>query len=71
MLILLVIGIIVFLTVGYFLLMFIYPEWVGISGEDTKKTIEAHQYKTPSQESIKPENTQEKSPVGKNQNSQS
>lgn len=37
-----VIGFVIFLTIGYFFLMFVFPEWVGISGEDTKKAIEAH-----------------------------
>lgn len=42
MVIYIVVGIIVFLTIGYFFLMFFYPEWVGISGEDTQRTLEAH-----------------------------
>tara|TARA_A100001015_G_scaffold225834_1_gene254993 strand:+ start:1546 stop:1725 length:180 start_codon:yes stop_codon:yes gene_type:complete len=36
-------GFIFVLTMGYFFLMFFFPEWVGISGEDTKKAIESHQ----------------------------
>lgn len=35
-------GFIFVLTMGYFFLMFFFPEWVGISGEDTKKAIESH-----------------------------
>ena len=35
-------GLIFILTMGYFFLMFFYPEWVGMSGEDTRKTLEAH-----------------------------
>ncbi len=37
------VGVIIFLlTIGYFFLMFFYPEWVGMSGEDTRKTLETH-----------------------------
>lgn len=37
------VGAIVFvLTLGYFFLMIFYPEWVGMSGDDTKKTLESH-----------------------------
>jgi hypothetical protein len=33
----------VFVTTGaYFVLMFFYPEWVGITGKDAKKTLEEH-----------------------------
>ena len=35
-------GLIFVLTMGYFFLMFFYPEWVGMSGEDTRKTLESH-----------------------------
>lgn len=42
MIIYIVVGVIVFLTISYFFLMFFFPEWVGISGEDTRKTLEAH-----------------------------
>ena len=38
-----VVGIIVVLTLAYFFLMFFYPEWVGISGEDTQRNLKAHQ----------------------------
>ena len=37
-----VVGIIIFLTISYFFLMFLFPEWVGISGEDTQKVLQAH-----------------------------
>ena len=42
MLVYIILGFIFALTIGYFFLMFFFPEWVGISGEDTKKNIEAH-----------------------------
>jgi len=42
MIYLIVLGLVVFLTFGYFLLMIVCPEWVGISGKDTKKAIESH-----------------------------
>lgn len=45
----LVVGLVIGLCVGYFLLMFLYPEWVGISGEDTRRTLDAHQDETTSQ----------------------
>jgi len=35
-------GIIFLLTVGYFFLMFFYPEWVGMSGKVTQKTLAEH-----------------------------
>lgn len=35
-------GFIFFSTMGYLFLMVFYPEWVGMSGEDTHKTLEAH-----------------------------
>ncbi len=35
-------GLIFLLTMGYFFLMFFFPEWVGMSGEDTRKTLESH-----------------------------
>ena len=38
----LVVGFIFALTMGYFFLMFFFPEWVGISGEDTQKALKAH-----------------------------
>lgn len=37
------VGALIFLlTMGYFFLMIFYPEWVGMSGEDTRKTLESH-----------------------------
>lgn len=50
MLIFIVVGIIVLLTIGYFFLMYFYPEWVGISGEDSAKTLSAHQESKDSQD---------------------
>ena len=35
-------GIIFVLTLGYVFLMIFFPEWVGMSGEDTRKTLESH-----------------------------
>ena len=35
-------GTVFFLTMGYFFLMLFFPEWVGMSGEDTRKTLESH-----------------------------
>jgi hypothetical protein len=35
-------GLIFLLTMGYFFLMIFFPEWVGMSGEDTRKTMESH-----------------------------
>ena len=52
-----VIGLVVFLTVGYFVLMFLYPEWVGISGEDTKKAIESHRGDASSQPTSQTDST--------------
>lgn len=46
MVVYIVIGVIVFLTLLYFFLMFFFPEWVGISGEDTQKNLKAHQEDT-------------------------
>lgn len=31
----------------YFVLMYLYPEWVGISGEDTQRDLEAHKETQP------------------------
>ncbi len=37
------IGALIFLlTMGYIFLMLFFPEWVGMSGEDTRKTLESH-----------------------------
>ena len=37
------VGAIIFLlSIGYVFLMIFFPEWVGMSGEDTRKTLEAH-----------------------------
>lgn len=37
------VGALIFLlTIGYFFLMIFFPEWVGMSGEDTRKTLESH-----------------------------
>ncbi len=55
MLVLIILGFIFALTMGYFFLMFFFPEWVGISGEDTKKAIESHKEQNPSDQS---DNTQ-------------
>ncbi len=30
----------------YFVIMILWPEWVGISGKDTKKTLESHEDKS-------------------------
>lgn len=38
----LIIGLTVFFFLLYFVIMLLYPEWVGISGEDTKRDLEAH-----------------------------
>ena len=43
MLIFIIFGFIFVLTLGYFFLMFFYPEWVGISRGDTKEVLEAQQ----------------------------
>lgn len=41
---------------GYFFLMFFFPEWVGISGEDTEKAIKAHeQEELPAESNLKVE----------------
>ena len=42
MIIYLIVGIVLVLTISYFLLMIFFPEWVGISGEDTEKAVDAH-----------------------------
>jgi hypothetical protein len=39
------------LIVVYFLLMFFYPEWVGITGKVAKKNEEAHKKGTETKES--------------------
>lgn len=33
----------VFFTIIYFLILFFFPEWVGISGKDSEETLKAHQ----------------------------
>ncbi len=38
-----VISLIAVLTVGYFVLMVFFPEWVGMSGKVAKKIREEHQ----------------------------
>lgn len=38
----LIIALTVVLTIMYFVVMFVWPEWVGISGKDSDKTLEAH-----------------------------
>lgn len=38
----LIIGLTVVFFLIYFILMIVTPEWVGISGENTKKDLEAH-----------------------------
>ncbi len=43
-------GFIFLSTLGYVFLMFFFPEWVGMSGEDTKKTLESHKEETDSSE---------------------
>ena len=35
-------GLIFLLSIGYVFLMIFFPEWVGMSGEDTRKTLESH-----------------------------
>lgn len=48
---LIMMGVIVFLlTVGYFFLMFFYPEWVGMSGEKTKQVLSEQQDEADSSE---------------------
>lgn len=37
-----IIAFIFVLTMGYFFLMIFFPEWVGMSGDVTKKTMESH-----------------------------
>ena len=31
----------IFLTIAYFIILFLFPEWVGISGKDSEATLEA------------------------------
>ena len=31
----------------YFAIMFMWPEWVGISGKDSEKTLQAHREESP------------------------
>ena len=33
----------ILLTILYFVILYVWPEWVGISGKDSKKTLEDHQ----------------------------
>jgi hypothetical protein len=61
MIIYIVVGIIIFLTIGYFLLMFFFPEWVGISGEDTRKALEAHKEENPPEDRTDEKETNNKS----------
>lgn len=43
-----VISLIAVLTVGYFVLMVFFPEWVGMSGKVAQKIREEHQENTES-----------------------
>ncbi len=40
------VGIVFLLTMGYFFLMIFFPEWVGMSGDDTRKVLESHKDET-------------------------
>ena len=59
MLIFIIIGFIFALTMGYFFLMFFFPEWVGISGEDTQEAVESHKEETTSQDSEEVSNSKD------------
>ena len=37
------IAVTVVLTVAYFVVLYLYPEWIGISGKDSEETLRAHQ----------------------------
>ncbi len=58
MIYLVVIGFVIFLTLGYFFLMFVFPEWVGISGEDTKKAIDSHRGDASSETNPSPQSSE-------------
>lgn len=36
------IAVTIFLTLLYFVILFLFPEWVGISGKDSEDTLRAH-----------------------------
>ena len=44
-------GLIIGMIVVYFLLMFFYPEWVGITGKVAKKNEEVHKKGTDADDS--------------------
>jgi len=48
-------GLIFILTMGYFFLMIFFPEWVGMSGDDTRKTLESHREESSREDSVRPE----------------
>ena len=43
--------------VAYFFLMFFYPEWVGITGSDTKKELEREANELEKKKSLENKNT--------------
>ncbi|MCJ8277101.1 MAG: hypothetical protein HRT44_07985 [Bdellovibrionales bacterium] len=36
------VGFTVLFTIFYFVILYFFPEWVGISGKDSEETLEAH-----------------------------
>ena len=40
-------GFIIFIIVVYFIVLFLFPEWVGVSGKDHQKALDEQQGETP------------------------
>lgn len=40
-------GFIFFITALYFIVLFLWPEWVGVSGRDHQETLEAQKEQEP------------------------